>query len=112
MIQIPAIVPGFYLWASRLSFTRQPDDQLSRPGDYLDILSGLKAQRFQPAALDGELGQRVRLAPVRPVSNSVIMRGGCGRAGLWLMMRVSHNQLLDSCLWSAAAAGCTPLQPR
>jgi len=80
-------------------------------------MSGRKSQRFQPAAFYSQLWQRVRLAFVRPAAYFVIMRlrftgGGCDRAGLWLMMRVSYNQLLDSCLWSAAAAGCRPLQPR
>ena len=39
-----------------LLLTAQPDDQLSRPGDHLDLLPGLKTQRRHPAAFKGNGG--------------------------------------------------------
>ncbi len=50
---IPATEPGFYFITSQLPFPRQPDNQLPRFGDHLDLLPGLKSQLRHPVALKG-----------------------------------------------------------
>ncbi len=53
MISIPATEPGFYFIVSKLPFPRQSDNQLSRLGDHLDLLPGIKSQLRHPVALQG-----------------------------------------------------------
>ncbi len=43
----------FTIYSSQLPFPRQPDNQLPRLGDHLDLLPGIKSQLRHPVALKG-----------------------------------------------------------
>lgn len=55
------------MYTSQLPLTHQPDNQLTRPGEYLDPLSGDKYHPASASKPDGGKDANVRVIPNLPV---------------------------------------------